>query len=131
VFAIFSAPKAKKKRTQKLGIAPVEKLSVPLYVFVPDRELDFLTGSHVKLDADCMDTDCIDTDCIPTDCIDTDSMYANCVITDCSNANLHTCELHVNRLYNTNLYCSNSHNMNLYRVTDSHVKLIMMIRKNV
>jgi hypothetical protein len=29
---------------------PVEKLSVPLYVFVPDREPDFLTDSHVKLD---------------------------------------------------------------------------------
>ncbi len=46
---------------------PVEKLSVPLYVFVPDRELDFLTGSHVKLDTDCIDTDCIDKDCINTD----------------------------------------------------------------
>jgi hypothetical protein len=33
-----------------LGIAPVEKLSVPVYVFVPDRELYFLTDSHVKLD---------------------------------------------------------------------------------
>ncbi len=40
----------KGKRTQKYGIAPVEKLSVPLYVFVPDREPDFLTDSHVKLD---------------------------------------------------------------------------------
>jgi hypothetical protein len=50
VFATFSAQKAKKKRTQKKGIAPVEKLSVPVYVFVPDRELDFLTDSHVKLD---------------------------------------------------------------------------------
>ena len=29
---------------------PVEKISVPVYVFVPDRELDFLTDSHVKLD---------------------------------------------------------------------------------
>ncbi len=29
---------------------PVEKLSVPLYVSVPDREPDFLTDSHVKLD---------------------------------------------------------------------------------
>ena len=29
---------------------PVEKLCVPVYVFVPDRELDFLTDSHVKLD---------------------------------------------------------------------------------
>jgi hypothetical protein len=29
---------------------PVEKLSVPLYFFVPDREPDFLTDSHVKLD---------------------------------------------------------------------------------
>ncbi len=33
-----------------MGIAPVEKLSVPVYVFVPDRELDFLTNIHVKLD---------------------------------------------------------------------------------
>jgi hypothetical protein len=29
---------------------PVEILSVPVYVFVPDRELDFLTDSNVKLD---------------------------------------------------------------------------------
>jgi hypothetical protein len=29
---------------------PVEKLSVPVYVFVPDRELDLLTDSHVELD---------------------------------------------------------------------------------
>ncbi len=28
----------------------VEKLSVPFYFFVPDREPDFLTDSHVKLD---------------------------------------------------------------------------------
>ncbi len=28
----------------------VEKLSVPLYVFLPDREPDFLTDKHVKLD---------------------------------------------------------------------------------
>jgi hypothetical protein len=29
---------------------PIEKLSVPFYVFVPDREPDFLTDSHVKID---------------------------------------------------------------------------------
>ncbi len=29
---------------------PVEKISAPLYVFVPDREPDLLTDSHVKLD---------------------------------------------------------------------------------
>jgi hypothetical protein len=29
---------------------PLEKLSVPVYVFVPDKEPDFLTDSHVKLD---------------------------------------------------------------------------------
>jgi hypothetical protein len=29
---------------------PVEKLSVPVYVFVPNREPDLLTESHVKLD---------------------------------------------------------------------------------
>ncbi len=29
---------------------PVEKSSVPVYVFVPDREPDHLTESHVKLD---------------------------------------------------------------------------------
>ncbi len=29
---------------------PVEKSSVPLYVFVPDREPDLLTDSHDKLD---------------------------------------------------------------------------------
>jgi hypothetical protein len=28
---------------------PVKKLSVPLHVFVPDREPDLLTDSHVKL----------------------------------------------------------------------------------
>jgi hypothetical protein len=27
---------------------PVEKLSVPVYVFVPDREPDLLTDSHVN-----------------------------------------------------------------------------------
>jgi hypothetical protein len=25
-------------------------LCVPLYIFIPDRELDFLTDSHIKLD---------------------------------------------------------------------------------
>ncbi len=50
MFATFSAPKAKKKRIQKWGIAPVEKTSVPVYVFVQDREPDCLTDSHVKLD---------------------------------------------------------------------------------
>jgi hypothetical protein len=29
---------------------PVEKISVPVYVFVPDREPDRSTDSHVKLD---------------------------------------------------------------------------------
>jgi hypothetical protein len=29
---------------------PVEKISVPLYVFVPDREPNLMTNSHVKLD---------------------------------------------------------------------------------
>jgi hypothetical protein len=29
---------------------PAEKLCVPLYVFVPDKELNHLTDSHVKLD---------------------------------------------------------------------------------
>ncbi len=28
---------------------PAENLCVPLYVFVPDREPDFLTDSHIKL----------------------------------------------------------------------------------
>ncbi len=50
ISATFTAPKAKKKCTQKYGFAPVEQLSVPLYVFVPDKEPDFLTDSHVKLD---------------------------------------------------------------------------------
>jgi hypothetical protein len=31
-------------------MAPVEKLCVPVYVFVPDREPDLLTDSHVRLD---------------------------------------------------------------------------------
>jgi hypothetical protein len=92
---------------------PVEKLSVPLYVFVPDRELDFLAGSHVKLGTDCINTDCTNTDCIDSICINT----------DCNNANSNTCKLHVPRLYDTNLYCSNSYDMNLDRVTDSRVKL--------
>jgi hypothetical protein len=42
--------KAKKKRTQKYGIAPVEKSSVPVYFFVPDREPENLTDTHDKLD---------------------------------------------------------------------------------
>jgi hypothetical protein len=79
-----------------------------VYVFVPDRELDFLTDGHVKLDTDCIDTDCIDADCITKDCI---------------NAKFETCKLYVHRTYNTNLYCSNSYDMNSDRVTDSHVKL--------
>ncbi len=29
---------------------PLEKISVPVYVFVPDREPDHLTESHVLLD---------------------------------------------------------------------------------
>ncbi len=29
---------------------PVEKFSIPVYVFVPDREPDLLTDSHIKLD---------------------------------------------------------------------------------
>jgi hypothetical protein len=29
---------------------PAENSCVPLYVFVPDREPDFLTDSHIKLD---------------------------------------------------------------------------------
>ncbi len=29
---------------------PAENLFFPLCIFVPDRELDFLTDSHVKLD---------------------------------------------------------------------------------
>ncbi len=29
---------------------PVEKISVPVYVFVPDREPGLLSDSHVKLD---------------------------------------------------------------------------------
>ncbi len=74
---------------------PVEKLSIPLYVFVPDRELDFLTDSHVKLDTDCIDTDCTDTDCIDTDCI-----IADCTTKICIDANFNTCKLHTHRLYN-------------------------------
>jgi hypothetical protein len=50
VFAAFSTPTAKKKCTQKKGIAPAENLRLPLYVYVPDREPDILTDSHVKLD---------------------------------------------------------------------------------
>ncbi len=33
------------------GTAPAENLCVPLHVFVPHREPDLLTDSHVKLDA--------------------------------------------------------------------------------
>ncbi len=60
-----------------------------------------------------MDSDCTDTDCINTDCIGT----------ACTNANCNTCKLHTHILYNTNLYCFDSYDMNLDRVTDSHVKL--------
>jgi hypothetical protein len=51
VFAIFAAPKAKKsKHTPKWEIAPAEQNPcVPPCIFVPDRELDCLTDSHVKL----------------------------------------------------------------------------------
>ncbi len=49
--ATFSTPIAKKSKcTQKQGIAPAEILCVPSYVFVPDREIDFLTDIHIKLD---------------------------------------------------------------------------------
>ncbi len=88
-----------------------------MYVLVPDRELDFLTDSHVKLDTGCTNTDCIGKDYINTDCID-----ADCITKNCNNANFNTCKLHVHRLYNT-LYCFNLYDMNLDRVTDSHVKL--------
>jgi hypothetical protein len=68
---------AKDKRPKKRKTA-----QLPVYVFVPDREPDHLTDSHVKLDTDCIDTDCIDKDCINTNCIDA----------DCINANFNTCE---------------------------------------
>ncbi len=84
-----------------------------MYVFVPDREPDHLTDSHVKLD-----TDCIDADCIKTDCIDADCTTKNCI-----SANSNTCKLYLHRSYNTILSCSNSYDMNLDKVTDSHVKL--------
>jgi hypothetical protein len=66
---------------------PVEKLSVSVYVFVPDREPDHLTDSHVKLDTDCVDTDCINTECINADCITKNCInatliHANCIYTD-------------------------------------------------
>jgi hypothetical protein len=38
------------KRAQKKGSPPAENSCVPPYVFVPDRELDFLTENHIKLD---------------------------------------------------------------------------------
>jgi hypothetical protein len=51
IFATFSAPMAKTgKRAHKCGIGPAENSCVPPYVFIPDRELDFVTDSHVKLD---------------------------------------------------------------------------------
>ncbi len=51
IFATFSAPMAKKsKHTQEQGIAPAENLCVPPYVLISDRELEFLTDSHIKLD---------------------------------------------------------------------------------
>jgi hypothetical protein len=50
-FATFSAPMAKKgMRIHKYGIAPAENLCVLHCNFIPDRELDFWTDSHVKLD---------------------------------------------------------------------------------
>jgi hypothetical protein len=102
---------------------PVEKLSVPVYVHVLDRELDFLTDSHVKLGTDCIDTDCIDTNCRTTNFINTYCINTKCMYTYCIKTNFDTCKMHVHRLYNTNLYFSNSHDMNLDRVTDSHAKL--------
>jgi hypothetical protein len=50
---------------------------LPVYVFVPDRDPDHLTDSHVELDTDCMDTDCINTDCINTNCINTNCINVN------------------------------------------------------
>jgi hypothetical protein len=52
--AILSLPpsllqKQRRSALKKLGIPPVRKISVPVYVFVPDREPDCLTDSHVKL----------------------------------------------------------------------------------
>ncbi len=58
-----------------------------MYVFVPDRELDFLTDSHVKLDTDCIDTDCINAYCIDTDGIDTDCINTDCIDADCPTKN--------------------------------------------
>ncbi len=51
IFATFTTPKVKKnKRTPKKGIMPAEQNPcVQLCVFVPDRELDCLTESHIKL----------------------------------------------------------------------------------
>ncbi len=51
VFATFTTLKAKKsKHTTKQGIAPAEQNPcIPPYIFVPDRELECLTNSHVEL----------------------------------------------------------------------------------
>ncbi len=50
VFATFSTSTAKRgKCTHKYGIAPAENSCVPPCIFVPDKELDCLTDSHVKL----------------------------------------------------------------------------------
>jgi hypothetical protein len=87
-------------------------------VFVPDEELDGLTNGRDKsntldetpemnIDTDCMDTDCIDTDCSTSDCINANFKHANCINTD-----------HI-----IQICTSYSYDMNLNRVTDSHVEL--------
>jgi hypothetical protein len=59
----------------------------------------------MDIDTDYRDKDCIDADCFTKECSNANFKHANCIDT------------------NTNLYCSNSYNMNLDRVTDSHVEL--------
>jgi hypothetical protein len=65
---------------------------VPPCVFVPDKELDVLTNGHDK--SNTLD--------------DTSEMYRY--------------RLYRHRSCNTNLYYSNSYDINLDRVTDSHVE---------
>jgi hypothetical protein len=75
------------------------------------------------IDTDCISKDCINTNCINTNCIYTDSVNADCITKDCINAKFNHANCIKNRSHNTNLYCLNSYDMNLDRVTDSHVEL--------
>jgi hypothetical protein len=82
--------------------------------------LHYTKSEEQKNDDDMKSSDYMDID---TDCIHTDCKNADCITKDCINAKKKPCKLYEHRSHTTNLYCSNSYDMNLDRVTDSHVEL--------